>query len=140
MLAEIQASEELKGIPIVVLTGSLNHEAILKVQEFHVDGFLTKPVELKKFIGAVKSRRRSWFAEAAMPLLAAHAERFGCRQFVTWSASHARQFGGADPQKRLRPCLRTPTGCHLFLWHPIGVRRGPSSPNPGCAARPRLWS
>ena len=66
VLAEIQGGEELKGIPIVVLTGSPDHEMILEVQEFHVDGFLTKPVELKKLIGAVKSRRRSWLSELAL--------------------------------------------------------------------------
>jgi sugar phosphate isomerase/epimerase len=33
-----------------------------------------------------------------MKLVAAHAERFGCKQFVTWSASYAPQFGGADPR------------------------------------------
>jgi CheY-like chemotaxis protein len=63
VLAAIQASEELKDIPVVALTGSLNHRAILQVQEFHVDGFMTEPVELNKFIGVVKSRRRSWLTE-----------------------------------------------------------------------------
>ena len=66
VLAEIRASEELKDIPVVVLTGSLDHRAILQVQELHVDGFMTKPVELDKFIGVVKSRRRSWLAELVL--------------------------------------------------------------------------
>ena len=60
VLAEIRANEELKDIPVVVLTGSLVHRAILQAQELHVDGFMTKPVELDKFIGVVKSLRRSW--------------------------------------------------------------------------------
>ena len=63
MLAEIRADEELKDIPVVVLTGSVVCRAILQTQELHVDGFMTKPVELDKFIGVVKSRRRSWLAE-----------------------------------------------------------------------------
>jgi len=33
-----------------------------------------------------------------MKLVAAHAELFGCKQFVTWSASYSPQFGGADPR------------------------------------------
>jgi len=63
LLAEIQASEELKGIPVVVLTGSIDHQARLHVQELHVDGLTSNPVELDKFIGVVKSRRRSWLTE-----------------------------------------------------------------------------
>lgn len=35
---------------------------------------------------------------ATMKRLAAHHERFGCRQFVTWSASYAAQFRGVDPR------------------------------------------
>ena len=33
-----------------------------------------------------------------MKLVAAHAELFGCKQFVTWSASYSPQFAGADPR------------------------------------------
>jgi sugar phosphate isomerase/epimerase len=35
-------------------------------------------------------------SQAAMKCVAAHADLFDCRQFVTWSASYARQFAGAD--------------------------------------------
>ena len=70
VLAEIRANEELKDIPVVVLTGSLVHRAILQAQELHVDGFMTKPVELDKFIGVVKSLRRSWLAELILSPLA----------------------------------------------------------------------
>jgi sugar phosphate isomerase/epimerase len=35
---------------------------------------------------------------ATMKLVAAHAELFDCRQFVTWSASYAPQFAGVDPR------------------------------------------
>ena len=63
LLAEIRANEELKDIPVVVLTGSPDHRAGLHVQELQVDGLMTHPVELDKFIGVVKSRRRSWLAD-----------------------------------------------------------------------------
>jgi CheY-like chemotaxis protein len=70
LLAELRASAELKDIPVVVLAGSLDHRASLQVQELHVDGLMTKPVELNKFIGAVKSRRRSWLTEVVQCSLA----------------------------------------------------------------------
>jgi CheY-like chemotaxis protein len=66
VLAEIQVNEELKGIPVAVLTCSSVHRASLQIQELHVDGFMTEPVELDKFLGVVKSRRRSWLAELVL--------------------------------------------------------------------------
>ncbi len=36
--------------------------------------------------------------QAAMKRVAAHAGRFDCKQFVTWSGSYSAQFGGADPR------------------------------------------
>jgi CheY-like chemotaxis protein len=63
VLEEIRANEELKDIPVVALTGSLDRQTGLYVQELHVDGFMTKPLAWDKFIGVAKSRRRSWLAE-----------------------------------------------------------------------------
>jgi CheY-like chemotaxis protein len=63
VLAELRGSEELKHIPVVVLAGSLDHRAGLHVQELHVDGLMSNPVALDKFVGVVKARRRSWLAE-----------------------------------------------------------------------------
>ncbi len=63
VLADLRANEELKDIPVVVLAGSLDRQASLHIQELHVGGLMSKPVELNKFIGVIKSRRRSWLAE-----------------------------------------------------------------------------
>ncbi len=70
VLAEIRADEELKDIPVVVLTGSLVYRAVLEALDLHVDGFMTKPVALDKFIGVVKSLRRSWLAELVLSPIA----------------------------------------------------------------------
>jgi len=51
---------------VVLLTGSLVHRATLRIQGLHVDGYITKPVDLDKFIGVVKSLRRSWLAELVL--------------------------------------------------------------------------
>lgn len=66
LLAEIRADEQLKDIPVVVLTGSLVHRAILEADGLHVDGFMAKPVDLKKFVEVVKSLHRSWLTELVM--------------------------------------------------------------------------
>jgi len=70
VLADVQASPELKHIPVVVLAGPLDHQAGVQVQELHMDGLMAKPVELDKFIGAVKTLRRSWLTELALPSIA----------------------------------------------------------------------
>ena len=47
----------------VIQDSRVDHQASLHVQERHVGGLMSKPVELDKFIGVAKSRRRSWLAE-----------------------------------------------------------------------------
>jgi CheY-like chemotaxis protein len=69
VLAEIRANEDLKGIPVVVLTASLVHRAILEAENLRVDAYMTKPVSLEKFIEVVKSLRRSWLIERVLPSL-----------------------------------------------------------------------
>jgi two-component system, chemotaxis family, response regulator Rcp1 len=66
VLAEIRADVELMDIPVIVLTGSLVHRAILEAEELHVDGFVAKPVDLNKFIAVVKSLHRSWLTDLVL--------------------------------------------------------------------------
>jgi two-component system response regulator len=63
VLAEIRADVELKDTPVIVLTGSLVHPAILEAWGLHVDGFMPKPVDQQKFIEVIKSLHRSWLCE-----------------------------------------------------------------------------
>jgi sugar phosphate isomerase/epimerase len=44
-------------------------------------------------------------SRATMKLVAAHAELFGCNQFVTWSASYAPHFADADPRNHTREAV-----------------------------------
>lgn len=69
VLTEVRADHELKSVPVVVLTASLVHKAILEGERLHVDGFMTKPVSWDQFISVVKSLRRSWLAEVILPPL-----------------------------------------------------------------------
>lgn len=67
VLTEIRADEHLKEIPVLVLTASAVHRTILESQNLRIDGFMTKPVSLEQFIGAVKSLRRSRLVELVLP-------------------------------------------------------------------------
>lgn len=69
VLAAVRADEELGGVPVVVLTASLVHKAVLEGQNLRVDGYMTKPVSLEQFIQVVRSLRRSWLAEVILPEL-----------------------------------------------------------------------
>jgi len=59
VLEEIRSDEDLREMPVIVLTASRVHQAVLQAQNLHVDAYMTKPVSLEQFIHAVKSLRRS---------------------------------------------------------------------------------
>jgi len=65
-------------------------------------------------------------SQATFKLVAAHAKLFDCRQFVTWSASYAAQFAGADPRNRapdsVAPLQRAIREIVLPAIEPIGGR------------------
>ena len=54
VLAEIKADDNLFSIPVVVLTASLGEEHMLRAQELRADSYITKPVELARFLEAVR--------------------------------------------------------------------------------------
>jgi two-component system, chemotaxis family, response regulator Rcp1 len=67
VLVELRGDERLQAIPVIVLTASAVHRAVLQAQNLRVDGFMTKPVSLDQFIEAVRSLRRSVLAELVLP-------------------------------------------------------------------------
>jgi CheY-like chemotaxis protein len=67
VLAEIKADEQLKTIPIVVLTSSLAEEDILRAYNLNVNCYVTKPVELDQFLKVVRSIENFWLEIVALP-------------------------------------------------------------------------
>jgi len=67
VLQEIRSDERLQTIPVLVLTASAVHRVILQAENLRIDGFMTKPVSLDKFLQAVKSLRRSRLTEIVLP-------------------------------------------------------------------------
>ena len=67
VLAEIRADAELTRIPIVVLTASDEPADREKCEFLEVDSFITKPVNLEKFLGVVKQLRRFWLKDVVLP-------------------------------------------------------------------------
>lgn len=67
VLAEIKADEDLKRIPVVVLTVSKSDEDILKSYNLHANCYVTKPIDLNQFIKVVKSIEDFWFTIVKLP-------------------------------------------------------------------------
>jgi chemotaxis family two-component system response regulator Rcp1 len=67
VLAEMKADDQLKRIPVVVLTTSEAEVDILKTYDLHANCYLTKPVDLEQFISIVKSVEDFWLTIVRLP-------------------------------------------------------------------------
>ena len=66
-LAEMKQDEELKRIPVVVLTTSRSEDDVLRAYDLHANCYLTKPVGLEDFVKVVKSIENFWIEMATLP-------------------------------------------------------------------------
>ncbi len=67
LLAEIKTDESLKRIPVVILTISQAEEDILGTYDLHANCYITKPVDLDKFLKVVKSIEDFWLTIVKLP-------------------------------------------------------------------------
>lgn len=67
VLAEMKADEELRSIPVVVLTTSRSEEDVLRAYDLHANCFITKPVGLDQFLRIVESIHGFWLSIVTLP-------------------------------------------------------------------------
>jgi two-component system, chemotaxis family, response regulator Rcp1 len=67
VLAEIKADEQLKTIPVVVLTTSTAAEDVARAYGSHANCYITKPVELDQFLSAIRSIENFWLSLVKLP-------------------------------------------------------------------------
>ncbi len=67
VLQEIKNDENLKRIPVVILTTSKAEEDVLRSYNLHANCYVTKPVDLEKFIVVVKSIDMFWLTVVTLP-------------------------------------------------------------------------
>ena len=67
VLSEVKADEELRRIPVVVLTTSRAEEDVLRAYNFNANCYITKPVDLEQFIKVVKSIQNFWLTIVKLP-------------------------------------------------------------------------
>ena len=67
VLSEIKGDENLRSIPVVILTTSQAEEDVVRSYDLHANCYVTKPVDLEKFITVVQSIDRFWLTIATLP-------------------------------------------------------------------------
>jgi len=67
VLAQMKSDEELKGIPVLILTTSSAEEDVVKSYQLHANAFITKPVGFEKFVEAVATLEDFWFGVVTLP-------------------------------------------------------------------------
>jgi two-component system, chemotaxis family, response regulator Rcp1 len=67
VLAEIKQDEDLKVIPVAILTTSESEQDVIKTYKMHANCYITKPVDLNQFIKVVKAVEDFWFSIVKLP-------------------------------------------------------------------------
>jgi CheY-like chemotaxis protein len=67
VLSEIKSNDHLKRIPVVVLTVSSAEEDILKSYNLHANCFITKPIDINRFMEVVQQIENFWLTIVSLP-------------------------------------------------------------------------
>jgi CheY-like chemotaxis protein len=69
VLADIKADEDLKLIPVIILTTSESEQDILNTYSNHANCYIMKPVDFDRFIDVVRSIEEFWLTIVKLPVL-----------------------------------------------------------------------
>ena len=67
VLAEIKRDEDLRRIPVVILTTSHAEADIARAYDLHANAYITKPLDIEQFITVVKSIEDFWLTIVKLP-------------------------------------------------------------------------
>jgi two-component system, chemotaxis family, response regulator Rcp1 len=67
VLAVIKENPEWRRIPVVIMTSSDNEQDIIAAYDRHVNCYVTKPIDLDKFMQAVRSIEDFWLTVVRLP-------------------------------------------------------------------------
>ena len=67
VLAEIKQIEELKTIPVIILTTSEDDNDIKRSYELQASSYVTKPVEFENFIAVARIIQEFYFNTVTLP-------------------------------------------------------------------------
>jgi two-component system, chemotaxis family, response regulator Rcp1 len=66
VLADVKANEDLKRIPVVVLTASTEEEDMREAYANHANAYIQKPADLNELVKAVKLIETFWLSVGAL--------------------------------------------------------------------------
>jgi two-component system, chemotaxis family, response regulator Rcp1 len=67
VLAEIKVDEDLRRIPVVILTTSSAEQDIVRTYDLAANCYVTKPLDFEAFVEVVKSIEEFWFSIVRLP-------------------------------------------------------------------------
>ena len=67
VLSIIKNDDKLKHVPVVILTTSKAEEDVVRSYNLHANCYVTKPVDLDKFISVVHAIDRFWLTVVTLP-------------------------------------------------------------------------
>ena len=67
VLARMKQDDDLKHIPVIVLTTSYAEEDITRSYALHANCYVTKPLDLDQFINVVRAIENFWFSIVKLP-------------------------------------------------------------------------
>ena len=67
LLAVIRQSAELRGIPVVIMTGEPGEEGAKEFESLDVQGFLVKPINTDEFLKLVFELKQFWKEDMILP-------------------------------------------------------------------------
>lgn len=67
VLADVKADEDLRRIPVVILTISDAEEDVIKTYNLHANCYIRKPIDLDQFVAVVKAIEDFWLTIVKLP-------------------------------------------------------------------------
>lgn len=67
VLSEIKKDDDLRRIPVVILTTSKSEDDVTQTYDLHANCFITKPVDLDQFIRVVGTIKDFWLTVVKLP-------------------------------------------------------------------------
>ena len=68
VLEEIKSDQNLRRIPVIILTSSDAERDILESYNMHANSYVIKPIDFNKFTEVVKSIEDFWFTAVILPV------------------------------------------------------------------------
>ena len=68
VLAEVKADPDLQTIPVIVLTGSVAEEDVLRCYRLHANSYVQKPSDIERFEALVQQVQGYWLQTVRRPV------------------------------------------------------------------------